>query len=69
VGFRAHAASLAAGAGQELTPTVALGPYVSYSFGQYGTVSTFGGDQNVSNSGIHSWLQLGARATFNVFGP
>jgi hypothetical protein len=61
--------ALEAGGDFRLTPTVALGPYVSCSFGQYGTVSTSGGDQDVTNTGIHSWLQLGARATFSFFGP
>jgi hypothetical protein len=62
-------AALEAGGNLRLTPTVSLGPYVSYSFGQYSTVSTSGGDQDVTNSGIHSWLQLGARTTFLFSGP
>jgi hypothetical protein len=61
--------ALEAGGNLRLTPTVALGPYVSYSVGQYSSVSTFGGDQDVTNAGVHSWLQLGARATFLFFGP
>jgi hypothetical protein len=45
-----------------VTPTFAVGPYVSYSVGWYS------GDQDAVIA-IHSWLQLGARANFLFFGP
>jgi hypothetical protein len=52
-----------------LTPTFSLGPYVSYSLGQYGTVSTLGGDYSVTSTGVHNWLQVGLRGSFTFSGP
>ena len=51
------------------TPTFALGPFISYSIGQFSTAATFAGNYGVPNPGLHSWLQLGVRATWSLSSP
>lgn len=50
----------------------ALGPYVVFGLGQYGSVSATVGGQSASasipsgNQALHEWLQFGLKGTFNL---
>jgi len=52
------------------TPAFALGPFVSFSVGQYRSLSyDLGGqsqDQNLVDKSLHEWLVLGVRGSFDV---
>jgi hypothetical protein len=50
----------------------ALGPYVVFGLGQYGTATADIGGQSISasipnaNQSLHEWLQFGVKGTFNL---
>jgi outer membrane autotransporter protein len=76
IGMGGFEASLQAGADYRLSARWTVGPFASLSFGQYrehvadvdvrtGTVRD-PGTTKVSDKGIHEWLQLGVRGTFDL---
>ncbi|HET6437388.1 MAG TPA: hypothetical protein VFG59_04965 [Anaeromyxobacter sp.] len=49
-----------------LSPMATLGPYLSYSGGQYSHVeTTSAGSQSINDQAFHGWLELGIRGNFN----
>ena len=42
-----------------------VGPFVSWSFGQYGTVDDGTGEVDIANKGTHQLLQIGVRGLFS----
>lgn len=66
-------ANLQAGADYHLAPSVAIGPFVSVSFGQFDhrSVTTVTGmtststDDQVSDKSVHEWILIGARVSFS----
>jgi hypothetical protein len=60
-------ATLQAGGEHRVGPQVAIGPFVSLSIGQYGTLSSGGQSADIPGDAtrMHEWLQFGARGTFN----
>jgi len=52
-------------------PQLALGPFVSFSVGQYATASVEAPgipsmSQDVTDKKMHEWLQLGIRGKFGI---
>jgi hypothetical protein len=58
--------TLQGGGDYRLAPQFALGPFVSFSIGQYATASSGSQSADIQNTAIHEWLQLGVRGTFNL---
>jgi len=58
--------TLHAGGDYRLAPNFALGPFLSFSVGQYGSVSTPNGGGDITDKGIHEWIQLGVRGRFGI---
>jgi outer membrane protein W len=62
--------NLQGGADYQLTDKIGVGPFLSFSVGQYSSVSgeTLVGDfdTDVENKGLHSWLVIGARGVFGL---
>ena len=58
------------GADIAATPVFALGPFVSFSLGQYRHVSLNGGgqstDADITDKSLHEWLVLGVKGTFDI---
>jgi hypothetical protein len=52
------------------TPVFALGPFVSFSLGQYRSFSLSGAgqssDMDVEQKSLHEWLMFGVRGTFDI---
>lgn len=63
-------ASFQVGGDIRVAPQFALGPFVSFSLGQYGTESVSGNGTNISmdvtNTALHEWLEFGVRGVFNL---
>jgi len=65
-------ANLQAGADIKALPNLGVGPFVSFSFGQYGSVSNSGSvaeggsGGDIENKAIHEWLTLGVRGAFKL---
>jgi opacity protein-like surface antigen len=65
-------ANLQAGADFQLTPKIAIGPFVSVSLGEFrrmSTTMTAGGttttmDQDLAKRSVHEWIVIGARVAF-----
>jgi hypothetical protein len=55
-------------AGGEFQPSLGfyMGPFASFSFGEFTTVSSGSSDQDVANPGIHGWLELGLRLDWSL---
>jgi hypothetical protein len=61
-------ANLQAGADFEVTPSFALGPFVSFSLGEYRGISYSGAplaDQDVVSKSVHEWLLFGVRGALD----
>ncbi len=58
---------LSAGLRFAATPSVHLGPFLSYSAGQYANVeTTSAGSQTINNRAFHGWLEIGIRGDFDL---
>jgi outer membrane protein W len=53
-----------------VAPNLAVGPFVSFSAGQYGSVSQDNGttstSQDITNKSFHEWLLFGVRGVYNI---
>jgi hypothetical protein len=62
--------TLHGGADYHVSPQLALGPFVSFSLGEYSTTSVdMGGNStsaDVTDKKLHEWLQLGVRGKFGI---
>jgi outer membrane protein W len=66
--------NLQGGADFKVSPAIGIGPFLSFSLGQYGSASTSGnaGGQSMSDSGdidntaIHEWFTFGVRGAFTL---
>jgi hypothetical protein len=62
--------TLQGGGEYRIAPQMTIGPFASFSLGQYDGVDASGGGMNISmsiaNKAMHEWLQLGVRGTFNL---
>jgi hypothetical protein len=59
------------GGDYKLSPQVALGPFLSFSLGEYSTVSASAPglastSMDISNKAMHEWLQIGVRGKFGI---
>ena len=59
-------ATLSAGGDFAAASQVAVGPFISFSIGKYGSASVNGTSGDIANTAYHQWLQLGVRGTFNL---
>jgi len=63
-------ANFQAGVDFAVTPAFALGPFVSFSLGEYRTLSLSGAgssaDEDIVSKSLHEWLVLGVRGSFDV---
>lgn len=65
-------ANLQAGVDFKPMPKFGVGPFVSFSFGQYGSTSSsgsasaFGAGGDIPNKAVHEWLTFGARGAFTL---
>ena len=63
-------ANLQGGADFRLAPNIGVGPFLSFSLGQYSSCSSEvdGSDLDceVEDSTMHEWIVLGARGTFDL---
>jgi outer membrane protein W len=73
--FGAHGfefANLQGGFDYKLSPAFGIGPFLSFSLGQYGTTSAGGDlkdlyqDGSIDNTAIHEWLTFGIRGAFTL---
>jgi outer membrane protein W len=64
-------ANVQAGGDIDLAPNLRVGPFVSLSVGQYGSVSVSGGPRSASedivDKSLHEWLLLGVRGTYDFW--
>ncbi|MGC4064078.1 MAG: hypothetical protein QM784_05445 [Polyangiaceae bacterium] len=62
--------NLQGGADFKLSPAFGLGPFVSFSLGQYGTMNQKGpgidSSDSIDNKAFHEWLTLGVRGAFTL---
>lgn len=62
--------NLQVGVDVSVAPNIAAGPFVSFSAGQYASVSNQVGNttasQNITNQSFHEWLLFGVRGVYNV---
>lgn len=78
LGLRGFEAILQIGGDYRVTPKLSVGPFATVNFGQYrshvsdvdvrsGTVPDAGStSRSVQDHGIHEWMQLGIKGTFNL---
>lgn len=59
-------AMLQAGVDFGVTRRLGLGPFVSFSIGQYSSAASGEQDLEIRESAAHEWLTLGARGTFTL---
>jgi outer membrane protein W len=63
-------ANLQGGVDFKPLPNLGVGPFVSFSFGQYGSSSSDGAaaslNQDITNKAIHEWLTFGVRGAFTL---
>ncbi len=64
-------ANLQAGVSLRATKALAIGPFVSFSFGQYGSFVTEGDltgdmDEDVEETALHQWLVFGLNGSFTL---
>ena len=58
---------LSAGLDLAVSPMARIGPYLSYSAGQYANVdTTSAGSQSIQNQSFHGWLEIGFRGSFDL---
>lgn len=62
--------NLQGGADFKLSPAFGIGPFLSFSLGQFGSVSASGdledGDTDIDDKALHEWLTLGVRGSFTL---
>jgi hypothetical protein len=60
--------NLQVGGDFRVTEKLAVGPYLTYSFGQYGDPSLEEPFKGIAvvDSAVHSWLNLGLRGKFDL---
>jgi outer membrane protein W len=62
--------NLQGGLDYKLSPAFGIGPFLSFSLGQYGSYSSSGGGQSASGdidkTAIHEWLTFGVRGAFTL---
>jgi outer membrane protein W len=58
--------NLQAGLDYKLSPAFGLGPFLSFSLGQYGSASSGGVSADIPETAMHQWLTLGVRGAFNL---
>jgi outer membrane protein W len=62
--------SLQAGGDYKVTPAFGIGPFLSFSLGQYSTASATQGGNTVSaditNTAMHEWLTIGVRGVYDI---
>lgn len=70
IGVRGLEASAQLGASYRVTPKLSAGPFVTLNVGRYDSrMSSRSGDEtstSVSDKGLHEWLQLGVRGSFDL---
>ncbi|HMJ10422.1 MAG TPA: hypothetical protein VK524_03395 [Polyangiaceae bacterium] len=59
-------AHLQAGGDFKISDAVGLGPFVSFSLGQYSTFGFGDSSESFEKKAMHEWLTIGARGTFNL---
>ncbi len=58
---------ISAGLDFAVTPVVRLGPYFSFSAGQYANVdTTSAGSQSIGNQSFHEWVEIGFRGDLDL---
>ncbi|MEI9936524.1 MAG: hypothetical protein WDO69_04795 [Pseudomonadota bacterium] len=58
--------NLQGGADFKVADAVAVGPFVSFSLGQYSTASQGDVSADIQNTALHEWLTLGVKGTFGL---
>ncbi len=61
-------ANLQGGVDFEVANAMRVGPFLSFSLGQYSSVEADGDSQDIENKALHQWLTLGVRGTFGPLG-
>jgi len=59
------------GGDYHLSPNASIGPFASFSLGQYGNLSAdngagLTGSEEIKNTALHEWLTLGVKGTFDL---
>lgn len=57
-------ATLQGGADFRVLPNLGVGPFVSFSLGEFSSASALGRDVDIQEKAIHEWLTLGVRGAF-----
>jgi len=47
-------------------PALGVGPFLSLSFGKYGSASQDGNSVDINQTAMHEWLTLGLRGAFRL---
>jgi hypothetical protein len=58
--------NLQGGADFKVADAVAVGPFLSFSLGQYSSVSSGDASGDITNKAIHEWLTIGVKGTFGL---
>jgi opacity protein-like surface antigen len=58
--------NLQGGADFEIANAFVLGPFASFSLGQYSSSSSGGESEDIEDKAIHQWLTIGAKGTFSL---
>jgi hypothetical protein len=58
--------TLQGGADFRLAPQFGLGPFASFSFARYSSVTGGGVSTDITDPAVHEWLQIGVRGNFNL---
>jgi len=59
-------ANLQAGLDYAVMPALGVGPFLSLSFGKYGSASQDGNSVDINQTAMHEWLTLGLRGAFRL---
>ena len=57
--------NLQLGGDWRLSPNFKMGPFVSFSFASYDSISAAGVSGSIASTATHEWLQLGLKGTFD----
>jgi opacity protein-like surface antigen len=58
--------SLQGGADYKLTDAIAVGPFLAFSLGSFGSATVNGNDVQGFDSSIHGWLTIGVRGKYDL---
>jgi hypothetical protein len=58
--------TLQGGADFRLAPQFSLGPFASFSFARYSSMTGGGVSVDIADPAVHEWLQIGVRGNFNL---